>query len=154
MAMGLTALSVIISLFIGKLQMKCQRKSLKMTNDISGIVFELITSVSRIRIAGAERRVFSRWVGEYTKQRKLEYQRGQLMALLRLATIALPTLSMVVIYYYVYLIDLLAGEFIAINAAFVIFISSLLALVQILISVNSVIPQYENTKPITSVIGF
>lgn len=147
-AMGLTAVSVFITLIIGKKQMKCQRVSLEMSNDISGMVFELITSVSRIRVAGAESRAYLKWVRDYAKQRKVEYKRGQLMAVLRLTTIALPTLSMVVIYYYVSVNSISAGGFVAINSAFAIFISSLLGLVQTLISINSVIPQYENTKPI------
>lgn len=147
-AMGLTAVSVFITLIIGKMQMKCQRESLEMSNDISGMVFELITSVSRIRVAGAESRAYLKWVREYAEQRKVEYKRGQLMALLRLTTIALPTLSMVVIYYYVSVNSISAGGFVAINSAFAIFISSLLGLVQTLISINSVVPQYENTKPI------
>ena len=53
LAMALTAISVAITLVIGKMQMKCQRTSLEMSNDISGMVFELITSVSRLRVAGA-----------------------------------------------------------------------------------------------------
>lgn len=148
LAMALTAVSVSITLVIGKMQMKCQRTSLEMSNDISGMVFELITSVSRLRVAGAESRSYLKWVREYAKQRKVEYKRGQLMALLRLTTIALPTLSMCVIYYYVSVNSISAGGFVAINSAFVIFISSLLGLVQTLISINSVVPQYENTKPI------
>ena len=147
-AMVLTAVSVAITMVIGKMQMKCQRTSLEMSNDISGMVFELITSVSRLRVAGAESRSYLKWVREYAKQRKVEYKRGQLMALLRLTTIALPTLSMCVIYYYVSVNSISAGGFVAINSAFVIFISSLLGLVQTLISINSVVPQYENTKPI------
>ena len=147
-AMVLTAVSVAVTLVIGKMQMKCQRTSLEMSNDISGMVFELITSVSRLRVAGAESRSYLKWVREYAKQRKVEYKRGQLMALLRLTTIALPTLSMCVIYYYVSVNSISAGGFVAINSAFVIFISSLLGLVQTLISINSVVPQYENTKPI------
>lgn len=147
-AMALTAVSVAITLVIGKMQMKCQRISLEMSNDISGMVFELITSVSRLRVAGAESRSYLKWVREYAKQRKVEYKRGQLMALLRLTTIALPTLSMCVIYYYVSVNSISSGGFVAINSAFVIFISSLLGLVQTLISINSVVPQYENTKPI------
>jgi len=149
LALGLTAISVVITLVIGKMQMKCQRTSLEMSNDISGMVFELITSVSRLRVAGAESRSYLKWVREYAKQRKVEYKRGQLMALLRLATIALPTLSMVVIYFYVSeTSSISSGDFVAINSAFMIFISSLLGLVQTLISINSVVPQYENTKPI------
>ncbi|MBU4541264.1 MAG: NHLP bacteriocin export ABC transporter permease/ATPase subunit [Firmicutes bacterium] len=149
LALGLTAISVVITLVIGKMQMKCQRTSLEMSNDISGMVFELITSVSRLRVAGAESRSYLKWVREYAKQRKVEYKRGQLMALLRLTTIALPTLSMVVIYFYVSeTSSISSGDFVAINSAFMIFISSLLGLVQTLISINSVVPQYENTKPI------
>ncbi|MDO9491828.1 NHLP bacteriocin export ABC transporter permease/ATPase subunit [Acetobacterium sp.] len=148
LAMVLTAISVAITLVIGKMQMKCQRTSLEMSNDISGMVFELITSVSRLRVAGAESRSYLKWVREYAKQRKVEYKRGQLMALLRLTTIALPTLSMCVIYYYVSVNSISSGGFVAINSAFAIFISSLLGLVQTLISINSVVPQYENTKPI------
>ncbi|MBC3888819.1 NHLP bacteriocin export ABC transporter permease/ATPase subunit [Acetobacterium paludosum] len=147
-AMGLTALSVFLTLIIGKMQMKCQRKSIKMTNDISGMVLELITSVSRLRVAGAESRAYLKWVNDYAAQREVEYKRGKLTALLRLSTIALPTLCMCVIYYYVSINSISPGDFVAINSAFVVFISSLLGLVQALIAVNSVIPQYENTKPI------
>ena len=39
--------------------MKCQRTSLEMSNDISGMVFELITSVSRLRVAWGRKPLLS-----------------------------------------------------------------------------------------------
>lgn len=147
-AMGLTAISVFVTLVIGIFQMKFQRKSIAMNNNISGLVLELITSVSRLRVAGAESRAYLKWGREYAAQREVEYKKGKLTALLRLSTIAMPTLSMCVIYYYVSINSISAGSFVAINSAFAIFISSLLGLVQALISINAVVPQYENTKPI------
>ncbi|WKY44664.1 NHLP bacteriocin export ABC transporter permease/ATPase subunit [Eubacteriaceae bacterium ES2] len=144
----LTAITLFINILIGKRQMTFQRKSTEMLNEISGFVYELITSVPRLRVAGAEERAYLNWVKAYTSQRKTEYKRGILTALLRVTTVAFPSLCMCLIYYYVSENSISTGSFIAINSAFAVFISSFLGLVQTLISINGIIPQYENTKPI------
>ncbi|WKY47594.1 NHLP bacteriocin export ABC transporter permease/ATPase subunit [Eubacteriaceae bacterium ES3] len=148
LAFLLTAITVTINVLIGKKQMNYQRKSTAMLNEISGFVYELITSVPRLRVAGAEDRAYLNWVKAYTSQRKMEYKRGILTAALRMTTVAFPSLCMCLIYYYVSENSISSGSFVAINSSFTVFISSFLGLIQVLISINSIIPQYENAKPI------
>ncbi len=54
----------------------CQRGISTLRGEISGLLFVLLGGISRIRVAGAERRAFARWAARYQEQlrRSLRFQ--------------------------------------------------------------------------------
>ncbi len=54
----------------------CQRGISALRGEISGLLFVLLGGISRIRVAGAERRAFARWAARYQEQlrRSLRFQ--------------------------------------------------------------------------------
>jgi ATP-binding cassette subfamily C protein len=146
----LVALAVIIMGTLGYYQVKYERKVLEISNNISGIMLQLIGGITKFRVAGAETRAFHRWAKEFGEQRKLTFRKETLSNWLATFNALFPILSSMVIFYKLTSSNstLTPGQFIAFNSAFTSFVFSMASLSESLISANIVIPLYQRAKPI------
>lgn len=146
----LVLLAVIIMGTLGYYQVKYERKVLEISNNISGIMLQLIGGITKFRVAGAETRAFHRWSKEFGKQRRLTFKKETLSNWLATFNALFPILSSMAIFYSLTSSDstLTPGQFIAFNSAFISFVFSMVSLSESLISANIVIPLYQRAKPI------
>ena len=72
-ALAITAATVILSLISTFAQMKITREKMEFTAKTSGLTYSTITGIQKIKLAGAEKRMFSRWARLYAKEARLEY---------------------------------------------------------------------------------
>ncbi len=145
----LIAISVAVVAFLGIRQIRFERQVIDITNKISGLVLQLIGGVSKFRVAGAEKRAFHLWSGEFGKQRMLVFKKETITNYMETFNSVLPATTSIIVFYLVATKSSLPpGKFIAFNAAFTSFLTSMIALSQSLIAINVIIPLYERAKPI------
>lgn len=146
----LAAAAIVVMGSLGYRQMNHERKLLKISHKISGMMLQLIGAVTKFQVAGAEGRAFHRWAKEFWEQRKVAFKRETLGNLLAAFNSFFPILSSVVIFYTMTsaTASLSPGQFIAFNSAFITFMCSMVSFSQSLISTNIVIPLYQRAKPI------
>ena len=150
-AAGLVGLAIAVTFFLGFYQIKYERQVIDLSNRISGLVLQLINSISKLKTAGAEKRVFYLWSREFSQQRKIAFKKDTIANWLATFNMVLPVVSSMVIFYAVTSYDGIAlapGMFIAFNSAFTVFIGAMVALANTLISINTVIPLYDRARPI------
>jgi hypothetical protein len=149
-AAGLAAAAVVVMAALGYLQMRQERKLLDITNNISGIMLQLIGAVTKFRVAGAERRAFYRWANKFKEQRQIAFKRMTLANWLTTFNAFFPILSSMIIFYTLISENdsLSPGQFIGFNSAFTTFMLAMISLSQSLTSANIVIPLYQRVKPI------
>ncbi|MGD0577382.1 MAG: NHLP bacteriocin export ABC transporter permease/ATPase subunit [Bryobacteraceae bacterium] len=61
---------------------------------LSGVVLQLINAVSKLRVAGAERRAFAYWAREYSRKQALNLQVQALKDQIRLVNLTVPVLAL------------------------------------------------------------
>lgn len=146
----LVVLAIVVMGSLGFWQVRYQRKVLEISNNISGMMLQLIGGIAKFRVAGAESRAFHRWAIEFGEQRKLSFRRETLGNWLATFNASFPILSSMVIFYTLTSSahTLSPGQFIAFNSAFITFMFSMVSLSESLISANIVIPLYQRAKPI------
>ena len=66
---GLVLALVVVSVLLGRLQMRRHREALKMQGVIDGMIFQMITGLAKLRVANAEPYVLARWAGLFARQR-------------------------------------------------------------------------------------
>lgn len=142
--------AIIVMGALGYCQMRYERRALDISNNISGMLLQLIGGITKFRVAGAESRAFHQWAKEFGAQRKLTFRKETFRNWLATFNAFFPVLSGIVIFYSLTsAADSLApGQFIAFNSAFITFMASMVSLSEALISVNIVIPLYQKSKPI------
>ncbi|HBW35044.1 MAG TPA: NHLP bacteriocin export ABC transporter permease/ATPase subunit [Desulfosporosinus sp.] len=146
----LVALAILVMGSLGYWQVRYERKVLEISNNISGMMLQLIGGITKFRVAGAESRAFHRWSKEFGEQRKFAFKRETLGNWLATFNSFFPILSSMAIFYTLTLSTntLSPGQFIAFNSAFISFMFSTVSLSESLISANIVIPLYQRAKPI------
>jgi len=147
---GMILLTTLITFFIMTANVRYQREILDIRGRISGLVFQFINGMAKLRVSGSEKKGFVKWLREFQKQKKYTLKAGKIAASLGTVNAVTPVLYTMLIFilFYYKEASLSMGQFLAFIAAFS---QSLAAATQIsnaLTSVLSVLPLYERALPI------
>lgn len=139
-------------------QARLQRKLVSIQGRIAGLVLQFITGVAKLRVAGAERRVFDLWSSRFVEQKQTRFRAECLANHLTTLNAYFPVVaSMVIFAAYLHFhreatlrsgSTLSTGQFLAFNAAFVTFLTAVLDMGAQLIRSVEAVPAYERAKPI------
>lgn len=156
-ALALIAIGFIV--FIGLLNLRYSRKVAALNGEIQGTLFEFISGITKIRVAGAEKRVFAVWAEKFARLKKLGFQIGEQQNYLSAFNTAFPQFTNILFFFFIYYIITQAaitgnstafsvGVFMAFVTAFHQFLGSCLNMGYALITSLSIVPIYERVKPI------
>lgn len=150
-ACGLAAvLGVAVTIGV-RFQLSYQRVGAQLGGKLTGAVFQLVTGIVKLRVAGAEHRAFAYWAPMFGEQRRAAFGAGK-------AEIGLSTFnatyqivcSLVIFSAVALLLDakLSTSSFVAFNTAFGQFLGGALGIIGAFNSVAQVVPTFERVRPI------
>jgi len=142
-------------------QLRSQRDEIQLRGRISGLVLNLVTGVSKLRICGAEQHAFRVWATQFAQQRKITFRVGTIQNVASVFGGVFPIISSITIFMIVIgqrqaaaaagpgaPPGLTTGDFIAFNAAFGLFMGAMQALGDASLSLLRVVPIYERLMPV------
>lgn len=128
------------------------REYVKLHGKITGLVFQFINGISKIRVFGAEERVFGIWAKEFSNQRKTAFKAGKIVNYIEIFSSTYPILVTTALFALISYSSLnknfTTGNFIAFNSAFSLFQASIINIFISLTSISEIFPLYERVKPI------
>jgi NHLM bacteriocin system ABC transporter ATP-binding protein len=158
LAVGLTGTFVGFTTLANYLQLRHQRVEIGLRGRISGLVLNLITGVTKLRVSGAENHAFRVWANQFATQRKISFTVGTIQNAASVFNAVFPVLSSLAIFsVMIYeqkksaesgLPGLTTGDFIAFNASYGFFLAAMQALGDASLNMLRVVPVYERLKPI------
>lgn len=154
LALLATVLTVVILsavMLTSYLQFRYQRFLPGTQARISGLVFQLLAGISKLRVAGVETRAFALWAEEFMEQKRIILKAGN-MANIRatfdsIAPIA-SLMAIITMIMYSRQTTLSTAAFLGFNAAFAQFMAAISSMNAVLTSVLNIVPLYENVQPI------
>jgi NHLM bacteriocin system ABC transporter ATP-binding protein len=160
LAILLTGVFVTVSTGFGYLQLRYQRAALETRGRITGLVFNLLTGVTKVRTSGAEQHAFRVWAEQFASQRRLAFLVGSIQNATAVFGSTYPIICSIAIFYVVVGEQqrialtrdspLTTGDFIAFTSAFGLFLTAMQALGDASLSLLRVVPLYERLKPIVT----
>ncbi len=155
-AMGLTAVFVGFSTAANYLQLRHQRDQMKIQGKLAGLVLQLISGVSKLRVSGAEDHAFRVWARDFARQRRLEFKIGRIGNHVAVFNSGFSVFSSLVVFAVLVSVQeaaagaavLTTGQFIAFNAAYIAFLTATQKLSDASLNLLEVVPIYERLKPI------
>jgi ATP-binding cassette subfamily C protein len=145
----------LVSLVIGYLcfkEMNLQRKFIGMRYRLSGLVFQLLTGIAKIRVAGAEQRVFANWANRFAEVRGYQLQARNIRNVQGTLTQAAPLVASTLLFFAMtspaVQQALPLGSFIAFETAMSQFLFAAIALSASLSPMLMVLPMYEQANMI------
>ena len=135
-----------IGFVLGFMQIRHKKEKMKIDGRISSLLFQLISGVGKLRIAGAEERGIREYTKIYSDSVEVGIKAQKFDRLAGVTSMFFGTMTSVILYYYMIhkSLGLTIGTFMAFNAAS----GALGTLVSSFLEVNSMIPVYDRMKPI------
>ena len=72
-ALCITLVTLVFSIVSSLAQMKISKKQMELSGKMSGMTYQIITGVQKIKLSGSEKRMFARWMNEYAEEAKYTY---------------------------------------------------------------------------------
>ena len=154
---GLGLIAAVFMVSMGLLKLKYDRQVAKSQGDIQGFLFEFLSGITKIRITGGERRVFTLWADKFSKLKQLGFSSGSYQNFVETFNASYPLFTSILFFSFLYYTVLHAstatsmlsvGAFMAFISAFNQFLNDSLRLSMALITSLNVITLYERVKPI------
>lgn len=157
LAVGLTVVFLGFTTAMNALQLKYQRKLMGLGGKLSGLVLQLITGVAKLRVSGSENHAFRVWAEQFTESRQINFKAERITNFAAVFGSGFSIFSSMAIFATLVAVQskeagagggLSTGEFIAFNAAYGLFLTSMQSLSDASLSLLSIVPIYERLKPI------
>lgn len=142
-----------VSLLAGYGQLRLQRQIVPLRGRTSGLVLQLLTGVSKLRVAAAEGHAFAQWARLFSRQRRLQFRSRMVGNRLRVFNAVFPTLSLLVIVAAATaggnaMPEIRTGDYLAFSAAFGACLAAMVSVSAAAMEALGVVPVYENARPI------
>ena len=147
-ALLVTALTLLVTTIQVLLQMKITRQRMMFASKESGMSYQLISGIQKIRLSGAERRAFAKWGTLYAKEAAMEYNPPLFLKVSGVITLAISLIGTMAIYYSAVKNNVTVSEYYAFNAAYGMVNSAFLALAGIAEGIGQIRPALEMARPI------
>ncbi|MEU6122356.1 NHLP bacteriocin export ABC transporter permease/ATPase subunit [Streptomyces sp. NPDC047123] len=150
-ALAMLAVIAAVFLALGLAELRWQRRLVELGNKLNNQAFQTLRGLPKLRVAGAESFAYAAWAGEFARSRELQRRAGRIKnvtTVLNSVYLPLCTLVMFVLLAGPARGSLTAGEFLTFSTAVTMLLTSVTQLTGALISAASVLPMFEQIKPV------
>ncbi|MCQ2488216.1 MAG: NHLP bacteriocin export ABC transporter permease/ATPase subunit [Clostridia bacterium] len=144
----ITLVTAALSLATTFVRIDVSRQTMELGAKTTGLTYATITGIQKIKLAGAEKRMFSRWARQYAKEAHSEYNPPLFLKLSNTFTLAVSLLGALALYASAIKNNVTVADYYAFNTAYAMVSSAFAAVVSIAISISNIKPTLEMAKPI------
>ena len=141
-------LTVAVSVITTVMQVKISRKRMEYAAEESGMSYSMITGVQKIKLAGAEKRVFARWLAHYSHEAQLIYNPPMFLKVNSAITVAISLISTIVLYYLAVATGVSQSAFFAFSSAYGSVMAAFTTMAGIAATAAHIRPVLEMVKPV------
>ena len=147
-ALIITISTALIGLLSSLLQLSINKESMRITAKEKGLVLSLINGIQKIRLSGAENRVFAKWSELYSQEAALTYNKPTFIKLNTVITTAISLVGTIVMYYMAVKSAVSVADYYAFNTAYAYISSAFSSLASIALSIATIKPSLEIIMPL------
>ncbi len=140
--------TVLLSLITTFAQLSISKKQMELSAKESGLEYSLITGVQKIKLAGAEKRAFSKWADAYAKQAKLQYDPPTFLKLSGVFSTCVSLAGTIVIYFFTIKTGVALADYYAFSSAYGMVMGAFVSLVGMASTFARIKPMLDMVSPI------
>ena len=140
-------ISLAVAVATAMLQIRISKRRMELDAKQAGMGYSMITGVQKIKLAGAEKRVFSRWMNLYAESAKLAYNPPTLIRINAVINLAITLISNIVLYALAAGSGIDVPSYMAFNAAYGSLMGAFMSLAGIALEGAAVKPVLEMAEP-------
>lgn len=146
-ALLIVLVTVVVSTLSSLVGIKVSKRRMEASARESGMSYTVISGIRKIRLAGAEKRMFAKWLDTYTDMADLTYNPPLLMKTSGVISLGISLFSNIVLYYLAVKSGIDQSSYFAFTAAYGMIMGAFTALSGKLLQVASVRPLYQMAEP-------
>lgn len=147
-SIAITLATIILSLITTFAQMGITRQRMQLVAKTSGMTYAMISGIQKVKLAGAEKRMFSRWAKHYSEEAQLEYNPPMFLKLSGTLSMALSLLGTLILYAVAIKSHVGVADYYAFNSAYGMVSGAFMSLSSIAITIANIRPTLEMARPI------
>ena len=147
-ALCVTLATLAFSLVSSLVQMKISKKQMELSSEMSGMTYQILTGVQKIKLSGSEKRVFARWLDHYDKDAKLSYNPPKFILFNGVISSAISLVGTIVMYYFAVASNVSVADYTAFNSAYGMLSGALMSVASIALTAANIRPVLDMAKPI------
>ena len=146
-ALLIVLITVTFSVTTSIVGMKVSKRRMEAAATESGAAYALISGIRKIRLAGAEERVFSKWFGVYAKVADLTYNPPLLMKVNTVISLGITLISNIVLYYLAAKSGVDQSSYFAFTTAYGMIMGAFMSLSNTVTQAANIRPMLEMAEP-------
>ena len=147
-ALCVTIATLVLSVVSSLVQMKISEKQMELSGKMSGLTYQIITGVQKIKLSGSEKRVFARWLNHYSEEAKLTYNPPKFLLFNGVISTAISLVGTIVMYFFAVQSNVSVADYTAFNSAYGMLSGALMSVAGIALTAARIKPVFEMAKPI------
>lgn len=147
-SIGIIFVMILFSLFSSLFQIKIGREKMHLAAQERGLIYSILTGTSKIKLAGAEKRAFTKWAQLYTKEAKLAYAPPKVIMYQSVISTAITLFGNIILYYMAVEYKVSVANYMTFNVAYAMVSGAFLTLSSVVLMLANLKPVYEMAKPI------
>ncbi len=140
--------TVLLSLGTTFAQLKITKKQMELSAKEAGLEYSLITGIQKIKLAGAEKRAFTKWAVAYTEQAKLQYNPPTFLKLSTVFSSCISLVGTIVIYFFTIKTGVSLADYYAFNSAYGMVMGAFTSLIEMAGVFAQIGPILDMVRPI------
>ncbi len=140
--------TVLISVCTTLLQIQVSRQQMELSAKEAGLEYSLVSSIQKIRLAGAEKRAFAKWADAYARPARLQYDPPAFLKFSSVATSCISLVGSIVIYFFAVRTGVLLADYYAFNSAYGMVMGAFAMLVGMAETLAQIKPILQMLQPI------
>ncbi len=146
-SLAIILVTVIFSTVSSLVQVSISKKHMEHTAKESGMTYAMISGVQKIKLAGAEKRFFGRWLNTYSEGAELIYAPPMFIRVNSVITLAINLASNILLYYLAAKNGIGQSDYYAFTAAYGAVMGAFASLAGIALSLGNIKPILEMAEP-------
>ena len=147
-SVGIILATVGVSVGAALVQVGISRRKMELSAKENGMSYAMLNGIQKIRLAGAEKRMFARWGRLYARIARLEYNPPAFVKLNNVLTTGISLGGTILLYYLALKSGVAGSQYYAFSAAYGRVFGAFSALAGIVISMAGIRPVLEMAEPI------
>ena len=143
-----TVITLALSMAANALQAGRNREQMALQAKERGLTYALINGIEKIRLSGAETRVFAKWIDLYTLDADLKFNPPMLIRLNSVFTTAITLIGTIVMYYVAVRTRVSAADYYAFNSAYAYISAAINSISAVALTAATVRPSLQIIKPL------
>lgn len=136
------------TVFMAFYQKKITSMQLQLASKESGVAYEMINGIQKIRLSGSEKRAFAKWAAAYSKAAKLKYNPPLLIKTSPAISLLITLLGNIAIYFIAAKNNVDAASYMAFVTSYGVLSGAFTSLTSVVALLATVSPIYEMARPI------